>query len=149
MPIQKVMPAVSRLFVGLVFTVFGLNFFLHFLPTPPPPPRAATFMAGMASGGYLLELVHAVEVVAGLLLLANRFVPLALTVLAPVIVNIVAFHLMLAPQGIPLAVVILALEFYLAWTYRRAFAPMLNASTRPDSAAAVHVRPADDRRNAA
>ena len=130
-PIQKVLPTLGRLLMGLVFTVFGLNFFFHFIPMPPPTPRAAAFMGALASGGYLLQLVHGVEVVMGVLLLTNRRVPLALTILAPIIVNIVAFHIAVAPEGLPMAVVLLALEVYLAWTYRAAFAAMLNGVTQP------------------
>jgi hypothetical protein len=68
-------------------------------------------------------------VVAGLLLLAGRFVTLALAVLAPIVINIVGFHLFLAPSGIALAIAVLAAELYLGWTYRAAFAPMLRART--------------------
>jgi putative oxidoreductase len=129
--IKKVLPTLARLFMGLVFTVFGLNFFFHFIPMPPPAPRAAAFMGGLASGGYLLQLVHGVEVVMGVLLLANRRVPLALTILAPIIVNVLAFHIALAPEGLPIPLVLLGLEVYLAWTYRAVFAPMLNGVTQP------------------
>jgi uncharacterized membrane protein YphA (DoxX/SURF4 family) len=135
--IQNLLPALARLFMGLVFTVFGLNFFFHFIPMPPPAPRAAAFMGALASSGYLLQLVHGVEVAMGVLLLANRFVPLTLTILAPIIVNILAFHLAVAPEGLPIAVVALALEVYLAWTYRAAFAPMLRSRTQPGIASIV------------
>jgi hypothetical protein len=65
------------------------------------------------------------QLIVGLLLLTNRFVPLALALIAPVVVNIVAFHIFLAPSGLPLALVVLVLEVYLAWAYRNAFRPML------------------------
>jgi uncharacterized membrane protein YphA (DoxX/SURF4 family) len=119
----------ARLFLGLVFTVFGLNFFLHFLPTPAPPPGAAAFAGALFASVYLFPLLKTIEVVAGLLLLTGRFVPLSLAVLAPIVVNIVGFHLFLAPSGTPLALAVLAAELYLAWTYRAAFAPMLRART--------------------
>src|SRR5438876_10334451 len=86
-------PTAARLFLGLVFTVFGLNFFLHFLPTPPLTPRAGAFAGALFATGYLFPLLKITEVVAGLLLLSNRFVPLALAVLAPVVINVVGFHL--------------------------------------------------------
>jgi len=125
--IRKHLPTAARLFLGLVFTVFGLNFFLHFLPTPPAAPRAAAFAAALFGSGYFFPLLKTTEVVAGLLLLSGRFVPLALAVLAPIVVNIVGFHLALAPSGMALALAMLAAELYLAWTYRAAFAPMLAA----------------------
>jgi uncharacterized membrane protein YphA (DoxX/SURF4 family) len=127
--IGKHLPTAARLLLGLVFTVFGLNFFLHFIPTPPSPPAAASFAGALFASGYLFPLLKTTEVVMGVLLLAGRFVPLALAVLAPIVVNIVGFHLFLAPSGIALPLVVLAPELYLAWTYRAAFAPMLQART--------------------
>jgi putative oxidoreductase len=136
---QKVVPTAARLFMGLVFSVFGLNFFLHFLPTPPEPPRALAFAGALFGSGYLFPLLKSIEVTAGLLLLSGFFVPLALAVLAPVIVNIVGFHLFLAPGGLPIPLALLAAELYLAWTYRAAFAPMLRSRTPlPQRGQAVH-----------
>ena len=120
-------PVAARVTLGLIFFVFGLNYFLKFLPAPPAPPeQALAFLGGLMAGGYVFPLIKTIEVLAGLALLANRYVPLALTVLAPIIVNIAAFHFLLAPSyGMPVA--ILALELYLAWTHRAAFLPMLRA----------------------
>ena len=84
--------------------------------------------------GYLMPLAHAIELVGGVLLLTNLFVPLALTLLAPVIVNILAFHLLFAPSGLALPVVVLAAELVVAWRYRAAFAPMLRARAPKPSA---------------
>ena len=81
--------------------------------------------------GYFFPLLKATEVTAGLLLLSNRFVPLALALLAPVLVNIIAFHAFLAPAGLPIPIVLLAGELYLAWSYRDAFALMLRARVEP------------------
>jgi len=125
--IRKVIPTGARLFLGLVFTVFGLNFFLHFMPTPPAPPRGAAFAGALFSSGYLFPLLNVAELVAGVLLLSNRFVPLALAVLAPIVINIVGFHLFLAPSELGLALAVLAAELTLAWSRRAAFGPMLRA----------------------
>jgi uncharacterized membrane protein YphA (DoxX/SURF4 family) len=127
--LQKLVPTTARLFLGLVFTVFGLNFFLHFLPTPPEPPKALAFAGALFGSGYLFPLLKSIEVAAGLLLLSGLFVPLALALLAPVLVNIIGFHLFLAPGGLPIPLALLAAELYLAWTYRAAFAPMLHLRT--------------------
>jgi uncharacterized membrane protein YphA (DoxX/SURF4 family) len=141
--IHRFLPTAARLFLGLVFTVFGLNFFAHFLPTPTPPPGAAAFAGALFNSGYLFPLLKSIEVVAGLLLLTGRFVPLTLAVLAPIVVNIVGFHVALAPSGTPLALAVLAAEIYLAWVYRAAFAPMLRARTPlPQHQAAPEPRPA-------
>ena len=90
-------PTVARVLLGLIFAVFGLNGFLHFIPTPPMSGPAGAFGSAMFATGYLFQLLKSVEVIAGFLLLSNRFVPLALALLAPVVVNIVAFHTFLAP----------------------------------------------------
>ena len=137
------LPTAARLLLGLVFTVFGLNGFLHFLPAPPAPPPAMAFGGALLASGYLFPLLKGTEVVAGLLLLGGRFVPLGLTLLAPIVVNIVGFHLFLAPAGLPLPIVVLALELYLAWSYRTSFAPMLQARTPlPRRAVTEAARPA-------
>ena len=122
----------ARILLGLIFFVFGLNFFLHFIPQPPPSGPSGAFAGAMFATGYLFVLIKVVEVVSGALLLAGRFVPLALAVLAPVVVNIIFFHAFLAPAGIPLPIVVLALELFLAWSYRSVYRPMLAVRATPD-----------------
>jgi uncharacterized membrane protein YphA (DoxX/SURF4 family) len=130
------LPNAARLLQGLAFLVFGANGFLHFLPNPPGMPApAADFAGALFHTGYMFPLIKGTEVVAGILLLSGRFVPLALTLLAPIIVNIIAFHAILVGGGLigpPLLV--LALELYLAWAYREAFLPMLRSRTEPAAA---------------
>jgi hypothetical protein len=119
----------ARVLLGLMFFVFGLNGFLNFIPPPPTPmPEAAmSFAVALMKTAYLMQLIKGVEVLVGLLLIINRFVPLALVLLAPIIVNIVAFHALLAGSGVAMSVVILALELYLAWSYRAAYRGLLTA----------------------
>ena len=124
-------PSVARVLMGLIFFVFGLNGFFHFLPQPPPPAPALAFATALVQSGYFFPLLKSVEVAVGILLLANRFVPLALAVIAPVVVNIFAFHAALAPSGLPVALLVLALEIFLAWSYRQVYAPMLVAKAKP------------------
>ena len=127
---------IARYALGGGFLLFGLNGFLQFLPAPPPPPTPAlNFFTALVATGYMMPLIKGTEVVAGLLLLGNRFVPLALALLAPVLVNIVAYHLFLAPSGLIIAFAFLAAELWLAWSYRDAFAPMLRAHVEPQEAA--------------
>lgn len=121
----------ARILLGLVFFVFGLNFFLHFIPQPPMPEAAGAFAGAMFATGYLFVLLKVVEVASGLLLLSGRFVPLALALLAPIVVNIVLFHAFLAPAGIAVPLLVLALELFLAWSYRSAYRPMLAARVAP------------------
>jgi hypothetical protein len=103
------------------------------------PP--ANFAGALLATGYMFPLIKGTEVVAGLLLLANRFVPLALALLAPVLVNIVAFHGFLAPAGLALPVVLLVLELYLARSYWDAFSPMLQARNSTHAGAPSSARP--------
>ena len=124
----------ARITLGLIFTVFGLNGFVGFIPQPPHAGAAGELLGALASSGYMFPLVKAVELATGILLLAGRYVPLALTVLAPVVVNIVAFHVFLEPATIAVPLVALALGIYLAWTERRAFAPLFIARTRGEKA---------------
>jgi uncharacterized membrane protein YphA (DoxX/SURF4 family) len=122
---------VARILLGLVFAVFGINGFLHFVPQPAPPAPAMAFFGALLATGYMLPLVMGMQILVGALLLSNRFVPLALALIAPIIVNIVAFHIALAPSGLPLALIVLALELLLGWSYRGAFLPMLTQRVRP------------------
>ncbi len=126
-------PAIARILLGLPLAVFGLNGFLNLIPQPetPLPEGAMAFAAALMDTGYMMPLIGATHLVVGVLLLCNRFVPLALALLAPFIVNSIAFHLFLERSGLPMAIVFLALELYLAWKYRRAYRPMLAARTHP------------------
>jgi putative oxidoreductase len=99
---------VARLLLGLIFLVFGLNGFLHFIPMPLPSGVAGQFMGALFVSRYLL-VVASFQVLTAVLLLINRYVPLALALLAPIIVNILLFHVLMAPNGIAPAVVVTVL----------------------------------------
>ena len=118
-----------RILLGLLFLVPSASFFLGLLPAPtdPTPANVAAFTGGLMAAGYMFPLIKGTELLAALLLLSNRFVPLALVLLAPVVVNIVLFHAFLAPSGLPVAVAALALELGLAWLHRDTYAPLLAA----------------------
>lgn len=118
-----------RILMGLPLVVFGLNGFLNFIPPPPTPlPEGAMAFAGaLVQTGYMMQLIGTTQLVVGVLLLVNRFVPLALLLFAPFIVNSVAFHIFLEQSGLPMALVFLAFELYLAWVHRAAFRPILTA----------------------
>jgi hypothetical protein len=113
----------ARIVLGAIFFIFGLNGFLHFLPQPAMPDAAVAFFGALAATGYMIPLLFGTQVVGGALLLA-RLVPLALVVLAPVIVDIVLFHVFLAPDGLPLAIVVSLLASFLAWVHRDAYRPL-------------------------
>src|SRR6266571_913858 len=107
-PAMKTTSAIARYLMGVIFLVFGLNGFLHFIPLPPPSGVAGQFMGALFVSHYL-TLIFGLQVIAAVLLLANRYVPLALAVLAPVIVNILCFHALMAPSGLPLALFVTVL----------------------------------------
>ena len=105
---MKIASLIARLLLGLIFLTFGLNGFLHFIPTPPPSGVAGQFFAALVASPYWM-VIFATQVIGGVLLLVGRFVPLALVILGPVIVNIISFHAFMAPAGLPLAAVVTAL----------------------------------------
>lgn len=117
--------------LGFCFLAFGLNGFVHFIPPLKMRNPALDFFLGLAATGYMLPLLYMTQAAAGALLLVGLFVPLALAMLAPIIINILLFHLFLAPAGIPVALILVAFEVSLAWDYRDAFAPMLQAQAIP------------------
>src|SRR5580658_9969159 len=101
-PVMRTTSLIARYLAGVIFLVFGLNGFLNFIPLPPPAGIAGQFMGALYASHYLW-VIFAFQVVAAALLLANRYVPPAVAVLAPVIVNILVFHASMAPSGLPLA----------------------------------------------
>ena len=123
---MKTLALIARLLLGLVFLVFGLYGFLNFIPAPPPTGIAGQFIGAMFVSHYL-AVVFALEIVAGVLLLANRFVPAALTILAPLLVNIALFHATMAPAGFAPAVIAIALWSIVFVRERAAFLPLLAA----------------------
>jgi putative oxidoreductase len=112
---------IPRVLLGLVFVVFGANAFLHFIPMSPMQGQAGAFIGALVSSGYIY-VIALLQVVGGLLLLIGaRFVPLGLTLLGPVIVNIMLYHIFLDPSGLPMACVISILALFLLWVYRYKF----------------------------
>jgi putative oxidoreductase len=112
---------ISRILLGLVFVVFGSNAFLHFIAVPPLEGQAGAFIGALISSGYIY-VIAGLQVVGGLcLLIGARFVPLGLTLLGPVIVNIMLYHIFLNPTGMPVAIVVSILALFLLWVYRYKF----------------------------
>src|SRR5438477_11302328 len=118
---MKIVTLIARILLGLVFLVFGLNGFLNFLNTGPAP----TGLAGQFLGALILShyywVVAALQIAGGALLLVNRFVPLALVLLGPVIVNIILYHVFLNPTGAPLAIVVVILWLIVFYRHRQYF----------------------------
>jgi putative oxidoreductase len=123
---MKIASTIAHYLAGVIFLVFGLNGFLHFIPLPPPSGVAGQFMGALYVSHYL-TLIFAVQVIGAVLLLVNRFVPLALAILAPVIVNILSFHALMAPSGLPLALFVTVLWALVFVHVRSAFAALFQA----------------------
>ena len=122
---MKILTIIVRILLGLIFVFFGSNGFLHFLPMPPLPQGVTgEYLHAFFASGYVY-VISGFQVAGGLLLLIGRFVPLGLTILAAIIVNIWTFHLLMAPEGLPPAVVVTILELFLVWSYRDRFAGIL------------------------
>jgi putative oxidoreductase len=122
---MRVVQIIIRTLLGLVFVVFGLNIFLHFIPMPPPPKNlSGDFTRALMQSGYMY-VPGALQLIGGALLLIGQFVPLGLTLLGPVIVNILCVHIFLEPSGLPIAIVVSVMELFLVWYYRQAFVGLL------------------------
>ena len=121
---MKILIIIVRTLLGLMFVVFGLNAFLQFIPAPPPKGLAGDFTKALFVSHYFY-VVAILQIVGGALLLLGRWVPLGLTLLGPVIVNILLFHIFLEPSGLLVAMVVSALALFLVWAYRQAFAGLL------------------------
>jgi uncharacterized membrane protein YphA (DoxX/SURF4 family) len=120
---MKIITLLSRVLLGLLFLVSGLNGFLHFLSAPMPTGVAGQFVGALFVSHYL-AVVFGLELAAGLLLLTNRFIPLAIAILAPLLVNIVLFHACMAPEGFAPGVVAVALWSVLFVRERAAFSAL-------------------------
>ena len=116
----------ARLLLGLIFLVFGLNGFFHFMPQPTMPKSAIQFFGALAASGYMLPLIFSLQLLVGIFLLAGIFVPLALVLLMPITVNIIAFHLALDPAGIVPGTIAVLLQLYLLYAYLPHYKPLLS-----------------------
>ncbi|MCU1221978.1 MAG: hypothetical protein JWQ42_71 [Edaphobacter sp.] len=123
---MKIATLIARILLGLMFTVFGLNIFFHFLPNQLPPGDAGALATIMFSHGWF-TFIGILYVIAGVLLLIGRYVGIALTILGPIIVVILLYHITLLPQGIGMALLVAALEVFLIYAYRHHFGDIFSA----------------------
>ena len=131
---MKILVLICRILLGLIFVVFGLNGFLHFIPMGPPPPAGslpANYMGSLTASG-IMSIVYGLETLGGVLVLLGGTVPLGLVILGPVIMNALFFHLlMLGGHGIAAAAVSALLELFLVYAYRANFAGILSTQAQP------------------
>lgn len=114
----------ARLIFGLLLVIFSLNFFFHFIPQPTPPEQAMKYMAGLMAAPYFFPVLKVTELLVGILLLANVAVPLALVLIAPIVVQIFLYHTILDPSGAPLAILLVVLEAFLGFAYFNYYRPL-------------------------
>ena len=127
---MRIVSTIARYLAGVIFLVFGLNGFLHFIPFPPPTGVAGQFMGALYVSHYVW-VIFVFQVIGGLLLLVNRYVPLALAILAPVIVNILTFHVLMAPSGLPVVVLVAILWTAIFIEVRPAFSGLFQSRRQP------------------
>ncbi len=116
-----------RILYGLLFVVFGLNGFLQFIPVPPMPEKAAAFMGGLMQSGYFFPLLKATEIICGALVLAGFFAPLALVIMAPIVLNILCFHIFVTGDGVGVAAAIVIFQIVLMYSHRSKYTHILQA----------------------
>jgi len=127
---MKIASTIARYLAGVIFLVMGLNGFLNFIHFSPPAGIAGQFMGALYVSHYLW-VIFAFQVIAGVLLLVNRFVPLAVAILAPVLVNILTFHMLMAPSGLPMALVVAVLWVLIFIEVRPAFSGLFQSRWQP------------------
>jgi len=131
---MKIAMIIVRTLMGLLFVFSSVVYFLMvmgYVPTPPMEGPLKTFNEGLAASGYFMILLKVTEFVCGLMLLTGRFVPLALVILSPIIINILAVHLFLDRTTLPVAIVLVLANLFLAYCYRDAFKPLLTSTYSP------------------
>ncbi len=126
---MKIAALIARILLGLVFVVFGLNGFLFFIPMSPMPAGLASQFAGVLMQSHYMAVVSALQIAGGVLLLANRYLPLGLVILGPIIVNIFLFHLFLDRTGLPMAILVVILWGVVALRNRQYFSGLFTQRT--------------------
>ncbi|MDN3549736.1 DoxX family membrane protein [Mucilaginibacter aquaedulcis] len=126
---MKIAVLIARVLLGLIFVVFGLNFFFQFIPMTPPPmsAKAQAFSGGLWGSGYFFQYMKIIEIVSGLAILFNRYTAFFLLILFPISVNIFLFHLILAPYGVPIGTAVILLNLFLGLAYRKYYSGIFTA----------------------
>jgi hypothetical protein len=125
---MKITVLITRTSLGLIYLVFGLNFFLHFIPLTAPSGKAGAFEGGLFGAGYFFPFMKVIETAGGLFLLINRYTAFFLLLLFPITVNICLFHAFLAPAGVLLGIVMLLLNLFLGYAYFKYYRPIFTGS---------------------
>ena len=128
---MKIAMIIVRTLMGLLFLFASTAYFFSLVQPPPMEGANKLFNEGLAASGYFFTLLKVTELVCAILLLTGMFVPLALVILSPIIINIFMVHLFLEPNGLPVAIVVVVMQIFLAYCYRDAFKPLLTPKYEP------------------
>jgi putative oxidoreductase len=124
---MKIAAIIIRVLMGLLFLFSSIAFFFNLVPTPELTGNLKTFNDGVTASGYLMQLIKGTELICAIAFISGRFVPLAVVVIFPVIVNIVMVHMFLAPEGLPVAIALLVADLFLAYYYRDRYKTLVAA----------------------
>lgn len=125
---MKIAVLITRSLLGLVFLVFGINFFLHFIPNQAMPTPASDFAGSLIKTGYIFPCIKVIEITCGLFLLINKYTAFFLLVIFPITLNIFLFHAFLAPSGLAMAGPMLLINLFLGYAYRDYYSGLFTAS---------------------
>jgi putative oxidoreductase len=119
---------IARCLLGFIYLVFGLDFFLHFIPYQPlHTGKPGALVAGLKGTGYIYPMMKTIQILGGLSLLINRFAPFSAVVLFPISLNVLLFHTILVPSGWPMGVILIVPNVFLGWAYRKYYQGMFTA----------------------
>lgn len=122
---MKIATIISRVLLGFIYLVFGLDWFLHFIPYHPSHTgAAAAFKAGLTGSGYFYPMIKPIQILGGISLLINRYAPFSAVVLFPISLNVLLFHTVLDPSGWLMGVFLVAPNLFLGYAYRRYYQSM-------------------------
>jgi len=124
---MKIATIIVRMLFGALFIFSSSVVLFNLMPQPVPTGATKTFMEGMAATGYLLTLMKITELLCGIALLVGLFAPLATVVIFPISLNIFLYHAFIAQEGLPMGIFVLLANLFLAYAYRKHYAPMLVA----------------------
>lgn len=122
---MKIAVIIVRVLMGLMFLFASIAYFFKLIPPQELSGTMKLFNEGLTASGYFMPFLKAVELIAGILLVAGLFIPLTAIVIFPITINIFLVHIFLAPEGIPVAIFMLAGNLFIAWYYRKSYAALL------------------------
>ncbi|MBB6112198.1 hypothetical protein [Mucilaginibacter lappiensis] len=116
---MKIAVIIGRSLLGLIYVLFGLSFFFHFIKIPAMPLAGREFQGALLKSGYFFQFLKITEITCGAFLLINRYTAFFLVIISPVTLNIFLFHVFLSPPGLTFVIMMLAINLFLGYAYRK------------------------------